>query len=247
MTAYRPRVLSHSAVTLYVRCPAAYQRRYVFGVIDPPTPAMAFGHCFATALEAMHRGQDGEVAWVQAYAAARAAGEMPAGSPSIQHGLALLGLYRQRGIGQGDPEQRFELYLPDRDAVPVPILGYLDLATPTEVWEFKSSRAKWDQKRVDGSQQAAIYRWAYQQLTGRKPECVRFLVFSTRGVALDEFCAYPAGPELRLFEVKAAMVWRAVLAGDYPPKCRQRDCAACVEAGVVPAPRTTSGMWELQP
>jgi hypothetical protein len=236
---YRPRVLSHSAVELYGRCPAAYRQRYVLGVVSPPTPLMVFGRCFSTALEALHRGGDGEVAWVRAYSAAQAIGELPLGSPTIEHGLRLLALYHARGVGVGTPEWKFEVHLPNRDAVPVPILGYLDLATDDEVWEFKTTSARWDQGRVDGSPQAALYRYAYQRVTGRKPQCVRFLVFSTRRVELSEFCAYPAGPELRLFELKAAAVWRAVSEGRFPATCKRADCPACVEAGVA-APLTVS-------
>ena len=246
MTAYRPRYLSHSAIDLYATCPAAYARRYVQRIADPPTPAMAFGRCFAIALEALHRGQDGEVAWVQAYVAAQQAGALPPGSPSVQHGLALLDLYRQRGIGQGTPEWRFELYLPNREAVPVPIVGYLDLATPTEIWEFKSSAARWDQGRVDGSQQAAVYRWAYQQLQGRKPDCVRFLVFSTRTVALQELCTYPAGPELQLFELRAAAVWRGIRDGRYPPRCGKPWCVACTTAAADGTTPAAPAAWTLR-
>lgn len=242
---YRPRYLSHSAIDCYVTCPALYQRRYVHGVIDPPSPAMAFGKCFALALEAEHQGQDGDVAWVRQYAACQQAGELPPGSPSIQHGLALLGLYRQRGVGQGQPERDFLLHLPDRDAVPVPIKGFMDLVTEDEVWEFKTSAAKWDQGRVDGSHQASVYRWAFTQLYHRKPQCVRFLVFSTRTVALEEFCAYPAGPELQLFELRAATTWRGVRDGVFPARCGKPWCAACVEAGVVPIKTPRAAGLEL--
>ena len=242
---YRPRHLSHSAIECYATCPALYQRRYVHGVVDPPTPAMAFGRCFALALEAEHRGQDGDVTWVRQYAAMQQAGELPPGSPSIQHGLGLLALYRQRGVGQGEPERDFLLHLPDRDAVPVPIKGFMDLVTGDEVWEFKTSSAKWDQGRVDASYQASVYRWAFTQLYHRKPRCVRFIVFSTRRVEMHEFCAYPAGPELKLFELRAAATWRGIRDQHFPPTCQKPYCAACVEAGVVPVKAPRSGGLEL--
>lgn len=236
MSNYRPRRLSHSAIELYARCPAAYARRYVHGVVDPRTPEMAFGACFATALEALHRGQDGETAWVREYARLQALGELPYGSPSIEHGLALLGLYQQRGVLQGTPEQRWEFHLPDREAVPVPLLGYMDLMTATDVLEVKTSGGHWDQGRADNSTQAHLYAWAFHRLTGRKPDCVRFLVFSTRTVSMQEFVTYPACGELRLFELKAAAVWRGIVAGEYPPACAQRWCGACTEAGLYQPP-----------
>lgn len=236
-----PKRLSVSAVDLYSKCPAAYERRYVHGVMDPPSGAMAFGRAMAKALEAEHRGEDGDVAWVRAYQAEVLPGS---GAPSATHGLRLLAAYRQRGIGQGTPEQRFEFHLPDRDAVPVPILGYMDLMTDTEIYEFKTSRARWDQGRCDASDQATVYAWAYNRLTGRKPQGVRFLILDTRdGSAqpLTEFVTYPASGQVRLFELKAAAVWRAVMAGQFPPTCKRPDCVACLEAGAAPARQPTKG------
>lgn len=225
-----PRHLSHSAIELYARCPAAYRRRYIERQPDPPTPAMLFGRVFHETLEAVHQGEDGDVSWVKAYTAAGLPGT---GAPSLQHGLALLAAYQAHGIGAGASEQRFEFYLPDRDSVPVPINGVIDLATDTDVWEFKTSAAKWDQGKVDGSPQAALYRWAYIQLYGRKPACVRFLVFHTRRVSLEEFCAYPAGPELRLFELAAAATYRGIRDGVFPARCKAPWCLACVDVGLV--------------
>jgi hypothetical protein len=97
---YRPRSLSYSQIDLYTRCPAAWERRYIHGVKDV-SPPLTFGSCFASALEAEHRGQDGDVAWVRAYAAEQAAGNLPPGSPTIEMGLRLLALYRQRGVLTG--------------------------------------------------------------------------------------------------------------------------------------------------
>lgn len=222
-----PKRLSVSAVEKYCRCPADYKRRYVDGVIDPPTGAMAFGRAMASALEALHRGQDAEVAFVRSYDAEILQPQLRGAAP-LQHGLALLKRYQAHGVGVGEPEFKFSVYLPDREAVPVEILGYMDLATPTEILEFKTSAAAWDQGRVDGSAQAALYRYAYWQVFGRKPECVRFIVLHTRRVELTEFRAYPAGPELRLFELQAAATWRGIRDAQFPPRCGK--CAACGDA-----------------
>jgi hypothetical protein len=209
-----------------MRCPADWYRHYVERRPTPDTPPLAFGRAFARALEALHRGADAELAWVQAYQQwvqpLRAQGQR---APSLQHGLALLALYRRHGVAPGEPEVRFELFLPDRTRVPVPIVGYLDLAGPAEVVEFKTAATRWDQARVDRSWQAAVYRWAFQQTRGYRPTHVRFVVFSTRQVALEEFVTYPSGGDLRLFEQQAAAVWRGLVAGAFPRRCGQ--CAAC--------------------
>jgi hypothetical protein len=206
---------------------------------------MVFGRCFSTALEALHRGQDGEVAWVKSYATAQAAGELPPGSPSIEHGLALLGLYTARGIGQGEPEWRFELRLPDRERIPVPIVGYCDLVTDTEIMEAKTTSRNWSQGDVDGAMQAAIYYYAYLQAFGRKPRCVRYLIFSTRRVEMKELLAYPSGDAVRLFELRAAATWRGIRDGVFPAICKKPWCGACVDAGVVPSKLPRSNSLEL--
>jgi hypothetical protein len=130
---YRPRSLSYSQIDLYTRCPAAWARRYIHGVknISPP---LTFGSCFASALEAEHRGQDGDVHWVRAYAAEQAAGNLPPGSPTIEMGLRLLALYRQRGVLTGQPEHRWSLYLPNRS-------GCAGCAFTRAAASYRSSRA----------------------------------------------------------------------------------------------------------
>lgn len=238
---WTPRMLSYSAVDLYCRCPAAYHRRYVAKVVDPPSAAMAFGRVMAKALEALHRGDDAELTLMQEYTnQIQQHGIVSA--PVLTHGLALLRAYCQLGVPSGAPEQKFTVYLPDRDAVPVEILGYMDLATPTEILEFKCSGAKWDQGKVDSSMQAALYRYAYLKLFGRKPECVRFIILNTRRVEVTELRAYPAGPELRFFEMQAAATWRGIRDGRFEPKCKQ--CPACEAAGLKAPPRATAE-WEM--
>jgi PD-(D/E)XK nuclease superfamily len=244
MTAtWRPRSLSVSAIQLYTECPAAYRRRYVERIFDPSTGPLAFGRAMAKALEAEHSGTDGDVAWVRAYDLEVIQAGVP-GAASIQHGLALLAAYRAGGVAVGKPEHRFEVYLPDRDAVPVPLVGVMDLAGDDGVWEWKTGRTKWDQGRCDTSPQAALYRYAYLREFGRKPQWVQFVVMSTARVEVQRFLTYPAGPELMLFELQAAAVWRGICRGEYPPKCRR--CPACEAAGVVSAKPEPSGYPSLE-
>ena len=245
MATWLPRSLSVSAVQCYTECPALYARRYRDGVVDPPTGPLAFGRAMAAALEAEHSGKDGDVAWVQAYEREMTAPEVMRGAASIRHGLALLAAYRAGGVGVGQPEYRFTVHLPDRDAVPLPIRGVMDLAGEDDwVWEFKTSAALWDQGRCDGSPQAALYRYAYLREFGRKPRGVRFVVLHTQRVAVTVFTTYPAGPEVHLFESQAAAVYRGIRDGRFEPKCKR--CAACVEAGCGPTPRAPSAFPRLE-
>lgn len=213
-----PRHLSVSAVQAYARCPLAWKRRYIDGLEEPPSAPMSFGKAFALALEAHPRGQDADVAFVKAHA------ETGNAHPGAQHGLRLLDLYRERYDLDGEPEQRFSLHLPDRERVPVPILGFMDLEREDEVVEFKTSRNQWTQARADAEYQSAVYGWAFRERHKRRPHRVRYLVFSTRSVDVQEIETHPDGNDLRLFELAASVAWRGIVGGSFEGCGR---CSVC--------------------
>lgn len=213
-----PEHLSVSAVQTYARCPLAWKRRYVDRVADAPTPPMSFGKAFALAVEAHHRGQDADTAFARAHA------ETGNAQPGADHGLRLLDLYRSRYSFEGEPEARFSLHLPARDQVPVPIRGFMDLECESEVVEFKTSRNPWTQARADAEYQSAMYGWAFQQRHQRRPECVRYLIFITRTVDVQELETHPDGNDLRLFELAAIVTWRGIVNQRFEG-CGK--CAAC--------------------
>jgi hypothetical protein len=192
----------------------------------PPPSELLFGRAFAKALEAHHLGYDAEVAWVQAHA------EVGQAYPGAEYGLRLLELYREQFDLTGRPEAPFSLYLPDRDAVPVPILGVMDLLSDDEVVEFKTSKAKWTQQRVDREHQAAVYGWAFHRLKKRRPERVRYLVFNTKEPAIETFDTHPDGMDLRLFEMAAAATWAGIV-GERFDGCGK--CQTCRPASDEPA------------
>lgn len=238
-----PRSLSVSSVQCYTDCPALYARRYRDGVVDPPTGPLAFGRAMALALEAEHSGKDGDVVWVRAHETEVSACGLR-DAASVRHGLALLAAYRDGGVYVGQPEYRFQVYLPDRDAVPLPLRGVMDLATTEGVVEFKTGRTLWDQGRCDGSPQAALYRYAYLQAFGHKPQWVQFVTMHTQRVEVQRFLTYPAGPELRLFEMQAAAVYRGIRDERFPALCKR--CAACAEQGLELTERAPSGYPQLE-
>lgn len=225
-----PRHLSVSAVQLYARCPLAWRRRYVEKVSEPGSPPMSFGLAFAKAMEAQHRGEDAGTVFARSHAATGNA------HPGAEHGLRLLELYRERFSLDGTPEQKFSLYLPDRRQVPVPILGFMDLEREDEVVEFKTSRNPWTQARADAEYQSAVYGWAFQQRHRRRPESVRYLVFSTRTVDVQEILTHPTGSDLRLFELAAIVTWRGIKSGVFEAcgrcdVCHPRESAVTFRVG----------------
>ena len=204
-----PRHLSVSSVQLFARCPVQWKRRYVDGLAEPPSPPMSFGKAFALALEAHHRGRDADTAFVRAHAETKNA------NPGAEHGLRLLDLYRERFNFDGEPEAKFSLYLPDREQVPVPILGFMDLEREDEVVEFKTSRNPWTQARADSEYQSAVYGWAFQRRHRKRVNAVRYLVFSTRTVDVQEIVTHPTGSDLRLFELAAVVAWKNIASRQY--------------------------------
>lgn len=215
-----PDHLSVSAIQLYRRCPAQWKRRYLDDVMDEPSPAMAFGKCMALALEAHHLGADGDVAFARAHAASGNA------LPGVEYGLRLLELYRQRFDLDGRPERAFTLYLPDRHRLPVPIVGVMDLERDHEVVEFKTSRNPWSQARADSEYQAAAYGWAFEQLHGRPPDRVRYLILSTRTVGIEEILVVPSISSFHELVLAAEAVWDGIANGRFDGCGRCQLCRA---------------------
>lgn len=220
-----PRHLSVSAVQSYARCPLAWKRSYIDGIKASPTPPMSFGLAFAKAMEAQHRGDDAEAVFARFHATSGNA------HPGAEHGLRLIALYRERFNLDGAPEQKFSLYLPDQQQVPVPILGFMDLERDSEVVEFKTSRNPWTQARADAEYQSAVYGWAFQRRHQRRPEHVRYLVFSTRTVDVQEILTHPTGSDLRLFELAAIVTWKGIKNGAFDACGRCDVCSPRAEDG----------------
>jgi hypothetical protein len=243
--AYRPKHLSVSAVQAWAKCPALWHARYVEKRPLPATPPMAFGAAMAKALEALHHGEDHEVAWVLAHSKANAelAGRGMKLYPDVEYGLRLLSLYRQLGVLPGTPEQEFRVYLPNRKAVPVQILGYMDQMCSDRVREFKTSAALWTQERCDNEWQAIVYDYAFRRLNKRKPDCVEYLVMNTIRPEIQVFRTRPTGAELMLFELAAAGAWLGITTGQFDPTCGGK-CDACRPANTEPAPRREPA-WTL--
>lgn len=221
MTAFRPRHLSVSSVALYTRCPAQFRQRYVERLVTPTTPPQATGKAFHAALEAEHRGEDSERAWIAAYNAAEhdlaASGQLL--TMSKAHGLALLNRFRELGYGgaKGEPERKFVLPFPSR-SIPVPLLGYIDLNVPAErhFRDYKTTGGvTWNATKVQLEPQLHAYGWAYQQLYRHRADRALWIVFSTQTLSVEAYEAAPSPDGFRLFERQAEATWAGIVAGRY--------------------------------
>lgn len=120
------------------------------------------------------------------------------------------------------------VYLPDRERVPVPIMGYLDLRCEDEplVIEFKTGRNAthsewgWTDHRVNTSSQPVVYWMAERQLYNRDVT-VRYTVLSWGNdrVSMIEKETHPDMVRVDEFQDQAAAVWQAILNEDFPCLC----------------------------
>lgn len=244
---YRPRALSVSAVQLYATCPAQYRQRYVERLVSPINPPLMFGKAFHAALEAEHRGENSELALVQAWN--RAESDLAASGqtmhPGKAHALALLDEYKARGLGGrcGIPERKFTLRFPTSE-IPVPLTGYVDLLLPEQrrFREYKTtSTTTWTADKVALQHQLHVYGWAYQRIFNHRVECAEYVIFGTKAPTVEVIEAAPSPDGFRLFEIAAAATWRGVVAGRFD------GCGECKELCKPPTEKPKAGPsfdWE---
>ena len=224
---FRPTHLSVSSVALYVKCPAQYRQRYVERLVTPTTVPQGWGTAFHKALEALHRGEDGERAWIAAFnsidAALAESGQQLAPGKSV--GLDLLDRYRSLGLDRaiGEPERMFKLPFPS-PKIPVPLLGFIDLAVPgeREFRDFKTtSGTYWNAAKVKLEPQVAVYGWAYQKLYRHRADRARWVIFNTQSVTVELYEAVPSPEQFRIFEQQAELVWDGIV------NARYDGCGSC--------------------
>lgn len=223
---YRPKHLSVSSVSLYTKCPAAWERNYVLRSGDLPTAPMLFGRAMAKTLEVMHNGGDPYQTFCEEYAKSVSVMAKLGSSLYIAADLGFELVRKYHGVmTPGEPEKMFKLPLPPELGIPLPVKGFMDLATPTEILEFKTSRGGWSQERADASRQAHVYAWAYEQLYGYRPQHVRFIVMSTRELKIDEYIVQPTDEGFADFCAEAMLMWDGYTRGQYERRCGK--CDAC--------------------
>lgn len=244
---FRPRHLSVSSVALYTACPARFKQRYVDKLVTPTTAPQATGIAFHKALEAEHRGQDSERAWIvaanEAETVLAATGQTLTMSKSA--GLDLLNTFREFGLGgaKGEPERKFVLPFPSSN-IPVPFLGYIDLPVPGErhFRDYKTTGgATWNQTKVQLEPQLHGYGWAYQKLYRHRADYGLWVVFNTQTLTVEPFKGVPTPDGFRLFEMQAEATWQGIVAGKYD------GCGECPELCKPPVEKPSNGptfTWE---
>jgi hypothetical protein len=159
-----------------------WREKYEYKKATKGNAPLYFGSAMSQALEALHKGQDAEVAWIKGHnhfdslLIESGAGNL---YPQIARGLELLGSYKRGGVFIGSPESEFSITVP---RLPVRVVGYRDLKTTDGFIEFKTSKAKWEQERIDEEIQATIYWLGHREETGQDPTQATYVIMPTSGL-----------------------------------------------------------------
>lgn len=164
-----PAYLSASRLSSYAWCPAQFHRSYILGIKDPPSGEMAFGSAVHEGIEANLNGQDGELVFLRSWRTALT--QLPDTQRPLFQGLSTRGLDLLSMVAgldlQGESEKRIGVIHPE---IPLPFIGYVDLWTEGHIYDFKTTRSGWSQKKADAQVfQPAIYSQAHIDTFGTIP------------------------------------------------------------------------------
>ncbi len=183
-----PKHLSASALSDYLTCPLRWYGSRVVKWPRPPASAPLAGTAFHAAVELHHRDNDEdadpETELVQRWKAVKPvmAEERVLGKAvlvDLARSLQALDLYRERFPRQ-DYDGTEEFFTATVPEVPVPLIGYMDVVTSTNIIrDIKTTASSsWTQEKADADLQATIYCYAFHQMTGVIPE-FEFVVLYT--------------------------------------------------------------------
>lgn len=137
--------LSHSRLTTWLYCRAAYYNRYILGISEYDVN-FEFGSKVHREAEAYHLGKDYDAGLLGGYTALKPADHF------------------------AEVEREFEVYFKHPTSglkLPTPFRGIVDGITPDgRLEDLKTAQASWSQKMADSSLQATAYLYWRWQETG---------------------------------------------------------------------------------
>jgi hypothetical protein len=210
--------LSPSRLTTYTYCPAEYFKRYILKMDQPPTVERLFGTAIHTGLEAHFNGADGDLAFLQAWRAAKAelqAANQAFGSGLPTRGLELLEMVRALNLS-GEPEHRIGVTTGD---IGLPFIGYVDLWSEGHIVDFKTSGYGWSQEKADAQIfQPAIYSQAHSEEFGSIPKFT-FVVMSRSGGPIQLLDGTRTGQQIIDAFAEAKRIYDLIEAEVFPCLC----------------------------
>lgn len=228
-------IFSYSRLSLFEQCPNRFRLRYLEGLEEPVTDALALGRAVHRTIELIIGGADVEEAIHIAYAESDF-------HPGVRR-EELERLVRNAGVrpGMGETERHFEIDLSPGGPA---FQGYIDLIVrrPSGVLivDWKTNRTPYNARE---NHQLPLYAWALMELEGRD-EVEGFLFFVRTGerspVSDIRFTRQEVETSRRWAEETAREILRRIeAAGDdparrealFPPKPSAL-CRACPFAAV---------------
>ena len=238
------RHLSHSQINSWLRCPKAYQHRYILeSVPERSSIHLLFGTAVHDALTAeAQRRLNGELGG-KAYAVsafkemmvAKAGitdAELDLGTKTFTEwltlGEGLVSAYFEHGpvedvVGM---EREFQLTLPDG----TPMVGFLDFIVDhgdgLEVVELKTAARSYSDLQVRLAEQATAYAWALG--ADKKPVKVTYIVLVKTKVPKVQVIETVRGPkDVRRFQELATTVRSGIEVGCFPRNQSVQNCSKC--------------------
>ena len=236
--------LSHSQVSSWLRCPKAYQHRYILQT--PPERSsihLLLGTAVHDALTAeTQRRMNGEPGWrdyaISTFREMMVAkscitdAELDLGKKTFSEWLALgegmIHAYFDHGPINDvvSVEQEFELALPDG----TPLRGFLDFVVDhgkgLEVVELKTAARSYSDMQVRLAEQATAYAWAMG--ADKKPVKVTYIVLVKTKVPKVQVIETVRGPkDVRRFQELAMTVDSGIKAGCFPRNQSVQNCSKC--------------------
>ena len=232
--------LSASGVKKYNSCPMSFKLRYIDSR-DATKGSSEYAELGSAVHEAIERvlmeNSIGKLSETPNQLKELMVGEYRAINPDIETkhfntGLSCLevaarytamqGLETFRGI-----EQDFK-YALARDDISHSFRGLMDVATPTEVWDWKTGKNVYEESEII---QGMIYAMGYMHEFGEPPEAIRFVYLQKEIERVIE----PTDENWNIMLDAARDVVEGKEKGEFPPKPSDGNCFWCGYEGYCPA------------
>ena len=236
--------LSHSQVSSWLRCPKAYQHRYVLHTHPERSSIhLLLGSAVHDALtaEAQRRldnqpgGQGYAMSAFKEMMVAKACitdAELDLGTKTFTEwltmGEGLIQAYFEHGPVQDivSMEKEFRLTLPNG----TPMVGFLDFIVDRgeglEVVELKTAARSYSDMQVRLAEQATAYAWALG--ADKKPVKVTYIVLVKTKESKVQVIETIRGPrDVRRFQELAMTVGSGIMAGCFPRNQSVQNCSKC--------------------
>lgn len=236
------RHLSHSQLSMWLRCPKQYEFRYIHNMKMPPAGALIQGSCYHKALEVnfrhkMEHGQDRPLdevldAYSDEWESLTADEQNSVGidwedkEPEAlkDEGIGLVRAYH-RDVAPIITPLKVETFY-ERELDGVSFVGYIDLETATvDVTDHKTAARSYNQDDVDKDIQISAYAW----LLGREIKAANHVAVKTKVPKIQIVETVRTEADIRWWERMALEVKGAIDSGVFPPNpngwhCGQRFC-----------------------